>query len=456
MKTGTFSNNLFSNKVAENQINKFSRSEFLSTSNKFNNLLKETQDKKDEEEDKFEVKDVHQRYVQERSDEEQSADSGLLSALLQNNLGQVENKLGTPDTELSAEDQNFKRKTLKNLGLKSIENQIADDASKLKLDDSFKLTDDQKLADKLKTQENLKNIDLKDANKLEHQKVAAAKKQLGLNHMDTKSKNEFNLQTKLRSKSIELKNTLGRQKAAKVYEQQQPVDAKKSDQKSLETKDINIENVKRVKIAKPLSINKSSSDTLKNDLLSNNIDFEQKLEKTENTSKNEFSKLMNLQSQFKAEGVEDIVKQAQFLAKDGGGEMKLLLNPKGLGSIQLKVMMEENQLKVEMTTDNADAREIIESSLSDLRKALGENQLDVDSISVDMFDRLSDMVAKQEEESSRQFAQDFLSEFRQDNREFREGVLDFPVVKRRRSQIIEDNKLETQGKNSNRRLDLVA
>ena len=165
---------------------------------------------------------------------------------------------------------------------------------------------------------------------------------------------------------------------------------------------------------------------------------------------------MNLQNQFKSEGVEDIVKQAQFLAKKGGGEMKLLLNPKGLGSIQLKVMMEENQLKVEMTTDNADAKDIIESTLSELRKALGDNQLQVDSISVESFDRLTDMLAQEEENSSREFAQDFLSEFRQQNNEFRQGVLDFPIVKKRPSQLIEDNGLTTQQASSDRRLDLVA
>ena len=137
--------------------------------------------------------------------------------------------------------------------------------------------------------------------------------------------------------------------------------------------------------------------------------------------------------------------------------MKLLLNPKGLGSVRLKVFMEENQLKVEMATETKEAQEIIESTLGDLRKALADGQLDVESITIESFEKLAEFAADAEAEKQNQFAKDFLSEFRHDNDKFRSGLTDFPAVKRRKSQILEEPIVNSNRPvNSERKLDLVA
>ncbi len=473
MKANFFSNNLISNKVAENNINKFSRSEFLSSSNQFKNLIKKSEEKNNEEKEKYEKKDLHLEKLNDKIAKSKSPEQDDLFAML-SAQGEVKpvDLFQLDKSEMTVEQANMLDKRLQSLGVKEDLKQILssvdklssvannteiEDLGKFKLTDDFKKVDDLKLDQKIKLQDDLKNVDLKNIGKLEHQKEAAKSAKLGLNSLDAKFKNEFNIQNSLRSKSLDVKNKIGQIKAAKAYEQAQPNIATKSGPKLTEgTKEVAAVNGKRVKPVKNLNLTKTNSDTLKNDLLNNNLEFEAKIEKNQDVGKNEFSKLMNLQNQFKAEGTEDIIKQAQFLANKGGGEMKLLLNPRGLGELKLKVLMEENQIKVEMLTDNSDAKEVIEATLNDLRKALGDNQIQVDEITVDSYERLTDLITDTEKEASQEFARDFLSEFRQQNNEFRQGLIDFPVVKRRRSQIIEDGTVNVKQKDPNRKLDLVA
>jgi len=463
--------NSFSDKLIENQLSKFSKPEFLSKTKNFNDVLKKSEESKDKSKDKIENKDIHfQKLTSKLSDQIKagtSANKNLLSTLDLNEedysgaLGFGKNSDFLDTTKLNVEQKNQKAVQDKALGkITSLSKLDADalskaderfdvtksnDKSKLKLDESFKTVD--------KNQ----TIDLNAAIKSTAEKATNKSTKLGLNSSDIKSKNVLLIKNTLRSKNIEAKTKFGNLKAAKLYEKQQPAEISKAEIKpqNIEAK-TNGPLVSKAKFIKPIAIQKQNSDSLKNDLANSSSNIEAQLE-TKETATKDFSKVLDLKGQFKSEGVDDIIKNAQFLANKGGGEMKLLLNPKGLGSVRLKVLMENNQLKVEMSTETKEAQEIIESTLGDLKKALADGQLDVESIKIESFEKLAEFAADVDAEKQNQFAKDFLSEFRHDNDKFRSGLVDFPSAKRRQSQILEEPKVgAVQTVNSERKLDLVA
>jgi len=468
--------NSFSDKLAENQLSKFSKPEFLSKSKNFNDVLRKSEESKEKDKNKFENKDVHFEKLSNKLSGQiktgTSENKDLLALLgkdqdllggalaLEKNFDFINSEKLNPDqkSQKLVQDKNLgKDMGLAKLGANSIDELTSKDESKFdvsKLNDKSKL----KLDESFKALEKPQAIDLNSIQKTAAEKLTEKNSKLGLNTSDLKSKNDLLIKNTLRSKNIESKSKLGNLKASKLYEKQQPAEISKAEVKPQvnDSKVASTGNVKS-KFIKPILIQKMNSDTLKNDLSSTmTADIDAELESNEVVTK-DFAKVMDLKGQFKSEGIEDIIKNAQFLANKGGGEMKLLLNPKGLGAVRLKVFMEENQLKVEMSTETKEAQEIIESTLGDLRKALADGQLDVESITIENFEKLAEFAADQDAEKQNQFAKDFLSEFRHNNDKFRDGLVDFPAVKRRQSQILEQPTINSKKSvNPARKLDLVA
>ena len=464
MKANNFGINSFTDKLAENHLSKFSKTEFLSKSNKFSDALKKSDENK-EEKSKYEKKDFHISKLEEKIKSQLSGQEnlgieslnsldgefdieGALNGYGNNNKSidalKLENKvaqLKASSTEVLSGDGDsiVSDKKIKSEPINEL------NKSKFKLDDSFKLT------------EKNQQININELGQLNTSKQAEKALKLGLSNIDLKSKNDLLIKNTLRNKNIDTKSKFGKINAAKLYEKQQPVENSKSVQKANIVDGV-VSNVvsKKIKGLKPISVSNLNSETLKNDLASNMSEVDQELDSKEVIGK-EFSKIMDLKSQFKSEGIDEVIKQAQFLANKGGGEMKLLLNPKGLGAVRLKVLLEENQLKVEMSTETKEAQEVIEATLGDLKKALANGQLDVDSITIDNFEQLAEFSAEQDAEKQNQFAKDFLSEFRHGNDKFRSGLIDFPSVKQRKSQVIEGPSVSSLTPlNSERKLDLVA
>lgn len=474
MKTLNLGINSFSDKLAENQLSKFSKPEFLSKSKNFNDVLKKSEESKEKDKNKFENKDIHfEKLTSKLSGQIKSGTSENKDLLA--SLGKDQDLLGgalafdksfdfinveklNPDqkSQQIVQDKNL-GKNLDLAKLSSVEELVSKDDNKLdisKLNDKSKI----KLDENFKQLDKPQAIDLNNLQKTAADKLTEKNTKLGLNTNDLKSKNDLLIKNTLRSKNIENKGKLGNLKAAMLYEKQQPVEANKAEMKSqlMDSKVASSENIKS-KFIKPVAIQKMNSDTLKNNLMSTTTtDVEQQMESNEVIGK-DFAKVMDLKGQFKSEGIEDIIKNAQFLANKGGGEMKLLLNPKGLGAVRLKVFMEQNQLKVEMSTETKEAQEIIESTLGDLKKALADGQLDVESITIENFEELAEFAAEDDAQKQNQFAKDFLSEFRHNNNKFRSGLVDSSAVKRRQSQILEQPTISsTKSVNSQRKLDLVA
>ena len=57
--------------------------------------------------------------------------------------------------------------------------------------------------------------------------------------------------------------------------------------------------------------------------------------------------------------VQQLMNQANYLIKKGGGEASVILNPEGLGKIHLKVAINEGRVDVQMKADSAEAKKLV-------------------------------------------------------------------------------------------------
>jgi len=158
--------------------------------------------------------------------------------------------------------------------------------------------------------------------------------------------------------------------------------------------------------------------------------------------------------------VNEIISQAQFLAKKGGGEMKVSLNPDGLGEVNLKVKMTDGRLNVEMVTSNSEVKHLLERGLGDLKENLALHKLHLDSVKIDSPKDLSQHM-DQNQNGDRGLEQRFLSDFMEQNNGFRRDMMEFGAPSRpdnqRREYYSEGYGASSRKKaDSTRRLDLVA
>jgi hypothetical protein len=126
--------------------------------------------------------------------------------------------------------------------------------------------------------------------------------------------------------------------------------------------------------------------------------------------------------------VDNIVTSARTMLKDGGGEMQVVLNPDGLGTVDLKVAVDKGQVNVEINTQDKHVKKLFDDSIMDIRTALEGHNLRVDTLKVnisDNFDAQQQMSQGQMDMMERQFAREFLGQFRDERQGFRtEGIAD--------------------------------
>lgn len=163
-----------------------------------------------------------------------------------------------------------------------------------------------------------------------------------------------------------------------------------------------------------------------------------------------------------AANMKELIHQAQFLSKKGGGEMKVALNPEGLGEVAMKVSVENGQVNVEMVTESNEAKKLLEKGMGELKASLASHKLNVENIKVDFQGEISKHMQDQRNDAERQFAQQFLENFRHENQGWRRNFFDIPGAQSVRGQT-EDSEREAllveqsrKSQKSNRRLDLVA
>lgn len=131
---------------------------------------------------------------------------------------------------------------------------------------------------------------------------------------------------------------------------------------------------------------------------------------------------------------EDLIQHAQMMVRDGGGEVKVILQPEGLGEVAMKVNVDGDKVHVEMITESDAAKKMLEKGLGDLRGHLQAQQLNLETIKVDTASNLGQQLEQQYEDAQRQQAQQFMEQFRQGNQGFRQDFFELPGVKLYQSQ----------------------
>ena len=161
------------------------------------------------------------------------------------------------------------------------------------------------------------------------------------------------------------------------------------------------------------------------------------------------------------QSVQEIKDKTEALSKSGGGQVKIELAPEGLGSIQLKVKVDNGQVNVSILAENQDTKRLLESRLGDLKSGLEAQKLNLDQVRVEMTER-SQARENLMNQFNRQQARDFLQDFRQQNENFRQssflgGFPDRPMGVDARVRKFNPQELSGRSvRGQSRRLDLVA
>ncbi len=134
--------------------------------------------------------------------------------------------------------------------------------------------------------------------------------------------------------------------------------------------------------------------------------------------------------------VKQLMNQAQYLIKKGGGEMKVQMTPEGMGTIHLKVMLQDGKVNLQMSADTQEAKKTIESSLAELKTSLAAHKLSMENVKVDVVNSTSTDTATQNQtnmngqnqrDQARQFWNQFNENFGSQGR--RESFTEMPNLK---------------------------
>lgn len=134
--------------------------------------------------------------------------------------------------------------------------------------------------------------------------------------------------------------------------------------------------------------------------------------------------------------VKQLMNQAQYLIKNGGGEVKVEMTPEGLGTIHLKVMLQNGKVNLQMSADTQEAKKTIESSLAELKTSLAAHKLSVENVKVDVVNGTStdtatrnqpDMNGQGQHKEARQFWNQFNDNFGNQGR--KEAYAEFQNIK---------------------------
>lgn len=115
--------------------------------------------------------------------------------------------------------------------------------------------------------------------------------------------------------------------------------------------------------------------------------------------------------------IQNVLQQAQYLVKNGGGEMKVTMTPEGLGEIQLNVELKDGRVQLQMLTDNKETKKMLEANMSELRENLSQQKITLDSVRIDSVVRTN---VENQTQSGNHFGQNLNQEQGQNPRETRQ------------------------------------
>jgi flagellar hook-length control protein FliK len=98
----------------------------------------------------------------------------------------------------------------------------------------------------------------------------------------------------------------------------------------------------------------------------------------------------SLPQRFQDRFVPEVVKQTGIILKDGGaGEIRLVLKPENLGSVRIRLSLSESSLEGRIVVDNNSVKDLVESSLDNLKNALRQEGFQTASLEVSVGHRRS-------------------------------------------------------------------
>lgn len=157
--------------------------------------------------------------------------------------------------------------------------------------------------------------------------------------------------------------------------------------------------------------------------------------------------------------VENLVSQASAIIKDGGGEMTLKLTPEGMGTVDLKVGLQNGQISVEIITQDQSVKKMFEDSIFDMRGALENQNLKVDTFRVGVSEHFDQSMGQQaaSQFAEREFARDFMGQFRDARQSLRQqGIDSFLDNRPAMNSRPEGLSPASSAKNINGRLNIIA
>ena len=164
--------------------------------------------------------------------------------------------------------------------------------------------------------------------------------------------------------------------------------------------------------------------------------------------------------QVRESNVENMITQARAILKDGGGEMTLKLSPEGMGTVDLKVVSENGQVSVEIITQDQTVKKMFEDSIFDIRGALESQNLKIDTFKVGVSENYDQMMGQQngaqQQFEEREFARDFMGQFRNERQGFRQQGIDNVLNGRTPTNARPEGLSPASSKHINGRLNIIA
>jgi len=101
--------------------------------------------------------------------------------------------------------------------------------------------------------------------------------------------------------------------------------------------------------------------------------------------------------------MQQIVRMARFSLREGRSEFTVQLRPEHLGLLKMRLILEENAgIRVEVSVQSESTRQVIESSLSDLRSSMDELGIKVEKFDVSVGEEFLDSTGGREQPSRRE------------------------------------------------------
>jgi hypothetical protein len=117
--------------------------------------------------------------------------------------------------------------------------------------------------------------------------------------------------------------------------------------------------------------------------------------------------------------IKQILNQAQYMIRKGGGEVNVQMNPEGLGKVQLKVLVENGKVNLALSAQTDEAKKLLEGGISELKSQLSQHKLLVENVRVDVTHSARDTAQQQmdfsNQQNAREQARQFMGQFRENS-----------------------------------------